>query len=370
VISAEDLDGGAAVRARVADLSARFVTNRPAVIAWVQRYLGAWWPVEAEPATATTAADVTVFAGVDGARFRQVAIAVDALSPDPVSYARTELRLAHHDDGLVAYGADDVAYVVDRSGIGVVGLDPDRVASAGCRLAKEALRGRLARDGWVLLRASATVHDSHGLLAFAPRPVGRTSTALQLARSRGWAVLAHDRVFARVGPTGQVAMLPWPAAVAVGLGLLDCAGWYDTVSAGRAQLHPRTTRFVLDALAAGQRRPVMVGDREYKAQLFPEQIASLLGLAVATSGQATTVLLPTIDSDTTASLQPGGREIGMDDGFEGVREDRYPNVFGVRDAELDTAHADLFHALNTLPRVTVTLGHELEANQSVLADLP
>jgi hypothetical protein len=344
------------------------MTNHPAVAEWVRRYFGSWWHAEFAP-FGPGSADITVLVDVDHTRYEQIAAAVDAVPHETISYARKEMRLARTGGAVTAYSVDGVAYTVADNAIGIAGTDPGPVGSAACRLAREAVRGALARNGWVLLHASAVVRQGRAYLAFGTKGSGKTATALQLAHASGAALLANDRVFARPDADGTVVVLPWPAAGAVGLGLLDAAGWFDTVAAARDDLHSSTTAAVLQALARGHRQPVRDTEREHKAQLYPDQFTSLLGLPLATSGATTTLLFPTIDPHATPTIQPGGREVAVDDTFAGTEEDRYPNVFGLREPESDTAQDTLFRALDSLPRWTITLGHDVKANLAMLGEI-
>jgi Isopentenyl transferase len=356
------------LRVQVANLTAHIVANEPTVTDWAHRYFGSWW--QAEPtAELRNRADVQVYANVDADRYREVTEVVNKFGYETISYARKDLYIAHTGPALVAYSADQVAYTIADGQIVIVGLDAGRVASASCRLAREALRGALARDGWVLLHASAAVDDDRAYLAFGRKAAGKTSTVVQIAQTNGWAVLANDRVFARPSADGDVEVLPWPAAAAIGLGLLDAAGWYSAVADARDKLHSSTTATVLKALAQGSREPLRDAEREHKAQLFPDQITSLLGLPLATNGRVAAVLLPTITPDAVPAVEPGGREVGMDDVFHSDIEDRYPNVFKLREPEPVSARNAVFRALNSLPRATVILGHDIVANAAALTSL-
>ncbi|MFC8096976.1 hypothetical protein [Streptomyces sp. NPDC057363] len=92
-----------------------------------------------------------------------------------------------------------------------------------------------------MLHASAVVQDGRTVLTFGGKGAGKTTTALALASRHGYGLLANDRVFVRPGERGGVDVLPWPSAAAVGLGLLEALGWFETarerLEAGEA-LHP------------------------------------------------------------------------------------------------------------------------------------
>lgn len=359
-----------AVRVQAATRTARIASDDTDIIEWAARYFGSWWRAEWDPSTGErTPVDVRVSARLDPYVTGEISTAVERVPHETISYARTDLHVAFQgEQGLLASGADGVAYSVQDGRIGIAGTNPARVAGAACRLAREAVRGLLALDGWVLLHASAVVREGRAYLAFGSKGAGKTATALQLARATGGALLANDRVFARADADGTVVVLPWPAAGAVGLGLLDAGGWYDNVAVARDGLHDSTTDEVRNALALGHRQAIHGAEREHKAQLYPDQFTTLLGLPLATNGAAFALLFPTIDSAAEPSINQGGREITTDDTFAGKEEDRYPNVFGLRQPEPDDARNAVFRALNLLPRLSVRLGHNVRANTQVLAE--
>ncbi|MFC8374211.1 hypothetical protein ACFUIT_40795 [Streptomyces sp. NPDC057239] len=119
----------------------------------------------------------------------------------------------------------------------MVGRRAEDVATATARLAREVVRGVLLRDGWTVLHASAVVRDGRVILTLGGKGAGKTTTAVALAHRYRLGLLANDRVFVRPAGNGGVDVLPWPAAAAVGLGLLDALGWFDVArgaAGGRA----------------------------------------------------------------------------------------------------------------------------------------
>jgi len=361
----------AAMRIQAAEHRARITSNSPAAVDWLIRYFSAWW--QAEPVCAGAHEDVTVRvdALVDQGCYEHISATVDGLAHTTVTYARQPLRVARQNGALLAHG-EGLAYRVGAEGhITIAVADPglaEHAASAAGRLAREALRGALARDGWVLLHASAAVQDGRAILAFGGKGSGKTSTVLQLGRAYRWAALANDRLFARSGTNGAVELLPWPAAAAIGLGLLDAGGWYDAVAVAAAsgELHSSTSKTALAALRAGARTPPHDGEREAKAQLYPDQFTSLLGLPLATTARAAALVFPAIDLNAAPTIHPGGRELHDDDTFAAATEDRYHNVFALRQPESTAARTAIFDRLHRLPRYTLTLSANLADNTPVL----
>ncbi|WP_338423562.1 hypothetical protein [Streptomyces gobiensis] len=274
------------------------------------------------------------------------------------------------DDGL-AYHHEPATRRLD-----IAGCAAEPVALAAARIARDTARGMLLRSGWTLLHASAVVRDDQTLLAFGSKGAGKTTTALALA-TRGWELLANDRVFIRPDSAGQLNVLPWPAAAAIGLGLLDALGWYDTartrIKAGE-QLHPTQHQRVTDALLAGRRTPLWDknGSRELKSQVFPDQFAAWFGLTLATGGQASTLLFPQIHPGAAPVAVDDQRTLADTDFMTGSTEDRYPDIFGLLKVDgggSSEARTHIAGALAKLPHHSVVLGHDIAANTDFLTRL-
>jgi hypothetical protein len=163
--------------------------------------------------------------------------------------------------------------------------------------------------------------------------------------------------------------MAWPGAAAVGLGLLRDAGWLDAVAAARTDLHSSTSRAVRDAL--GRRRWTVAheGEPEPVAYLFNDQLASLLDVPLGISGHANTVLFTDLESDTAPRVEPARHAVDWNALIDGDLEDPSSEVFGLRGSEPATTRTAVCHTLDTLPRITVTLGHDLVANQTVLTEV-
>jgi hypothetical protein len=358
-----------AVRISVAGLSADITSNDTTVTDWVSRYFGSWWNA-APPADGTAA--VHVSATIDSHHTQHIANQIDRTRHETVQYARKPMRLVHDHGSVLAHDGHVAYHVMPDGPITIAGHDAGRVASAASRLAREALRGRLATVGWVLLHASAVVdHHTRAWVAFGSKAAGKTSTALQLARASRWSILANDRLFARSNQDGDIEVLPWPAAAAIGLGILTAGGWYETIAAARDQLHSSTPDEMLAALAAGVREPMQADGRELKAQLFPDQLTSLLGIPLATTAKIGSVLLPTIDSRAQhATIKPSRRLLTAErNAFHADIEDRYPPIWGLRQNETPRAQAAVFEQINKLSHWALTLTHNIESNEIALATL-
>ncbi|MGH4001483.1 MAG: hypothetical protein ACRDTJ_28935, partial [Pseudonocardiaceae bacterium] len=320
-----------------------------------------------------------IVAEVDPRRLADLAAGVAGSPPEQTMYARASMRVARSDDGSVQAlsPTEELAYrtVPGLGRILIVGANEQPVSTAAARLAREAVRAVLHREGWTLLHASAVVSDGRAVLTFGSKGAGKTTTALLLARHCGWKLLANDRIFVRVDPSG-VQILPWPAAAAIGLGLLDALGLYDLaherVQAGE-QLHPTQDERITAALRAGHRIPLREPDgRELKAQVFPDQLFTWFGLPLATSGHATVLLFPTVAAGTTAARAQQCRSLTEADFFSTTTEDRYPDIFGLALADSvtrDHARAVARERLACLPHYAVTLGHDITANIDVLGKI-
>lgn len=367
-----------ATRINAAEASATVVSHNPAVTAWALRYFGPWWNADDVPPPAGHAAagDPVVVAEVDPSRYTDLAARVTGSPHEKAVYARSPMLVARGDDGSVhaLSPMEKLAYRTE-SGSGeilIVGAHEESVNTAAARMAREAVRAVLHREGWTLLHASAVVRDGRAVLALGSKGAGKTTTALLLARHCGWELVANDRIFVRTGPAG-VQILPWPAAAAIGLGLLEALGLYDLtrdrVRAGE-QLHPTQDERVTAALHAERRTPLRDPDgRELKTQVFPDQLHTWFGLPLTTGGNAAALLFPTVVPGALAARAEQCRSVAEADFFSFKTEDRYPDIFGL--ARTDTATRDRARAtarerLGQLPHYALTLGHDIATNVEVL----
>ncbi|WP_199809434.1 hypothetical protein [Streptomyces sp. NRRL F-5065] len=191
---------------------------------------------------------------------------------------------------------------------------------------------------------------------------------------RGWQLLANDRVLVR--PTGDrdVEVVPWPAAAALGLGLMESLGWFEIsrehLRAG-GSFHPTQHEAVTEALLAGDHTPLWENaKRERKAQVFPDQFPVLFGVPLATSGRVAGLLFPQVDADAVPDITDGVRTLAEADFMSGAMEDRYPDVFGqaqgVDGGGRESARAEVAARLAGLPHRTVRLSHDVPASAAVL----
>ncbi|MFG3207950.1 hypothetical protein [Streptomyces sp. NPDC048192] len=368
-----------ATRLQAADASVTVLSNTPFVTNWARRYFGSWWNAFEVPASGVCAGPL-VTADIDDKTYDHLHTLVTSCPHDEVTYAKARLLLARDSTGTITGVSPDegLAYRSEQLGghVTIAGRTAEPLALAAARIAREMIRAALLRDGWTLLHASAVVRDDQAVLAFGSKGAGKTTTALLLA-SRGAQLLANDRVFVKV-VGGELRVLPWPSAAAVGLGLLDALGLYDVVrerlQAGE-QLHPTQHQDVTDALLAGRREPLWEpgGKREKKVQVFPDQFSSWFGMELATGGRAATLLFPRIDSSAVPAVVEGDRSLGEDDFMSGATEDRYPDHFGlapgINGGGDDVARATITDRLAALRHHQVVLGHDVKANADFLAKL-
>jgi hypothetical protein len=368
-----------AIRLQVADAAVTVTSTSRIVTDWTHRYLGTWWT--GTDATLDGAhATPNISAEVDAQRYMDVALDVTGGLHENLTYANALTLLAHDKQAgvITAVSPDEaLAYRADVAAerLTIYGTNVEPVATATARLAREAMRGVLLRDGWSVLHASAVALDGQVVLTFGPKGAGKTTSAVALAALQGWELLANDRVFVRVNDDGGVDVLPWPSAAALGLGLLDALGWFEIIQerlAGGELLHPTQDQRVTDALIDGRREPLWNGKRELKAQIFPDQFPGWFDLELAKGGQAAALLFPSVQPGATARLVDGGRTLGDGDFMSGKTEDRYPDIFEL--ARVDgggTAEARqrVTKLLAGLPRYAAVLGHDLAANADCLAKL-
>ncbi|WP_149184037.1 hypothetical protein [Streptomyces sp. TRM49041] len=359
-----------ASRVATADRHVTVISHTPAITVWSQRYFGAWW--NATRVTAPYTGPV-VYADVAPGEARHAVRCVRDSPHDTCTYAGSEMLYRRDHQGVIAVQPDHglaYRYDPDTRRLRITGSDDTRVAMAAARLARELVRASLLADGWVILHASAAVKTGGAVLTLGDKGAGKTTTALLLARA-GYRLLANDRVFARV-EDGEVRVLPWPAAAAIGLGLLDALGLYDDVRArvlAGEGLHPTQHPRVTQALLGGHRRPLRQDNgKELKPQFFPDQLTAWLGMRLATEAHAAMVLFPRIDPDGTPSSDGPGRGLAGSDLFTAATEDRYPDVFGLTTAASRTSRQGLAAALAALPSRSITLGHDTKAGTEFLAE--
>lgn len=281
-----------ATRLGAATAAVNVLSNRPEVTDWALRYFGPWWN-----ATFVAAAEVfteaVVLADVNETAYEETTLLVrDGRSTEAVDYAKNHILVARDGEDIIATSPDEgIAYRCTPSSgrLALAGTDPLPLAPAAARLARESIRGQLLRAGWAVLHASAVVceDDLATVLTFGDKGAGKTTTALLLA-THGWQLLANDRVLVRpVGERG-VAVLPWPSAAALGLGLLHALGW-DAIARGHLRaggnFHPTQHASVTAALLAGSHAPLWDGKgKERKVQVFPDQFPALFDVPLAPEG--------------------------------------------------------------------------------------
>ncbi|MEU5060080.1 MULTISPECIES: hypothetical protein [unclassified Streptomyces] len=365
-----------AIRLHAANRTLTLASNTPAVTDYNRRYFGSWWKAFEVPASSVRTGPLLV-ADVNEDEYAGLRALVEMCSHDKASYARAETLVAADTTGTITAVSPtpQLAYQhhTTTGHLSIRGADDEQVALASARIARDALRGMLLADGWTLLHASAAVCDGQTVLTFGSKGAGKTTTALALA-TRGWQLLANDRIFVRPNPHGTLDVLPWPSAAAIGLGLLDALGWFDMartrVQAGES-LHPTQHPDVTQALLDGRRTPLWEPDgrREMKVQVFPDQFASWFGLDLATEGSAAMVLFPEIDPTAAPAVTDRVRSLGDEDFMHGATEDRYPDILGLAPTRSGNDHARQAVAahLAELPHHSVRLGHDLAANADFLA---
>ncbi|ORT54207.1 hypothetical protein [Streptomyces sp. CB03238] len=348
------------------------VSRSEPVTDWAVRYFGAWWS-----ASRVDAADVpgpVVVADVDPDVVTSLTDRVTSGQHTEAVYANDRMLCAADTDGTVEAVQPDagLAYRWEPSQrrLTIAGTDTTAVATAAARLGREVLRGQLLGDGWQILHASAvTDPDGRAVLTLGDKGAGKTTVGFLLARA-GWHLLANDRVFVRV-EDGAVRVLPWPAAAAIGFGLLDAMGLYDVVRdrllAGE-QMHPTQHQRVTDALLANDREPLWKpSGKELKPQFFPDQLDTWLGMKLATEGRAGALLFPRITPGAAPVLSDDRRGVQEGDFFSATTEDRYPDVF--RLLPVGGPSQRLADSLAALPHQSLILGHDTASNTALLKEV-
>ncbi|MFI5986861.1 hypothetical protein ACIBEA_39115 [Streptomyces sp. NPDC051555] len=368
-----------ATRITADQASVHVLSNDPAVTSWSTRYFGPWWTA-ADTDPTTLCAGTVIAANVDLDAYQRLEDHVRNHPHTSSQYAKADTLIATADDGTITAVSptEQLAYLSDPSTgrVKVAGPDALQVSLATARIARDAVRGQLLRAGWTVLHASAVVRDGQTLLSFGDKGSGKTTTALILAAREGWELLANDRVFARADAAGNVRILPWPSAAAIGLGLLSSLGLYEKVSAHLAAgeaLHPTQDDRVTAALHDGDLTPLWDRGRELKAQVFPDQFAAWFDLTLATEGAATALLFPQIVAGTEPTAHRTSRTLEGADFMQGATEDRYPDILGlahgVTIGGTTTARDSVQELLGQLPHHGFTLSHDPAQSAAFLAKL-
>lgn len=359
-------------------------SNTPSVTDWAARYFSPYW--SAVPAADTYGPVVTV-TDDDHRTATTVSHSHQAV------FAREHIGYTRYPDGTVTahtmsdpvltYHFNPVEHHLEitcREDLttGALPGRPTRLATAATRFAREMMRAQLITDGWVLLHAAAVTFPSgNTLLALGDSGAGKTTTALTLA-ANGAALLANDCCFARPNPDGTLGLLPWPAAAAVGLGLLKALSFStpvgDRLRSGEPP-HPTQDQRVTDALITGSITPLASqSGRELKAHLWPEQLTRWLGLSLATTGIADTIFLPHITPAASAPARTDNSHSPQVTTavFVTSSKERYPDLFGFFDGSnsgTPSARTAVLEHLNRLPRHAIHLSHDHTANTELLTAL-
>jgi hypothetical protein len=341
---------------------------------WVAGYVEPWW--SAVPAERGTD-DPVVTATPTG--FMELAAEVDTTRWQEVGYPRLATRFALGRKGTVVAVTPKARvgyrYSPATGHMDVCAEQPQVLARAAVRMARELVRAQLVAEGWVLLHASAAVWPGgQAVLALGGRGAGKSTVAFTLAAA-GAGLLGNDRVFARPAPGGGVKLAPWPSGAAVGLGLLGALGWTsvarERLDAG-AQPHPAQDARVTAAILAEQTTPVFEGSRELKAHLRPDELTGWFGLAGAATGRVSVAVFPII----RAGVRPGRDDarcpavVSESDFMTGPTEDSYPDIFGLTggmSAGTAQARAEVADRLTQLPAHALILGHDTDENAAYLA---
>ncbi|MFI0242545.1 hypothetical protein [Streptomyces sp. NPDC016845] len=353
------------------------ISTSDTVTDYTRRSFNPWWKAFEVPA-ATAWTGPLISADIDASTYTDLRTLVESCPHQHTTYADAKTLVAHDSTGTITAVSPEpqLAYQhYKRSNYLILyGTRDDQVALAAARIARDALSGTLAADGWTQLRASAAVRDGQCVLTLSPQAAGRTTTALALA-TRGWQLLATDRVLVRPAPRGTLDVLPWPSPAAIGLDVLDALGWSDVIRMHlqeRDRPHPAQHPDVAQALRPYGRGTFQGDDDGHsgqKAQVLPEQFRSRFGLDLATAGRASTLLFPYVDPAAQPAALDRHCVVVIDDFLPGATEHRDPDLLGL--APTDTVSDHTRQAVTTclarLPHHSIRLGRDLTATADFLA---
>ncbi|MBX7551174.1 hypothetical protein K1Y78_24795 [Streptomyces sp. tea 10] len=368
-----------ATRLRAAEAAVTVLSADKEVTDWSTRYFGSWWNA-ANVKSESVCEGPLVIAVVDEDAYGVTSLAVTRSPHTSTTYAKAQTLVACDDASGVISAVSPGELLGYRSEpasgkLTVYGCDTETVATATARLAREMVRGVLLRAGWSVLHASAVVRDGRVALTFGRKGAGKTTTAVALATRHGWRLLANDRVFVRPNDRDAVDVLAWPSAAAIGLGLLDALGWFETVRErlhGGETLHPTQDPRVTQALLAGSRTPLWENGKELKVQVFPDQFGRWFSVPLAAGGEAAALLFPHVLAGGVPAEKGAARGLDESDFMSGATEDRYPDIFDLTRVDgggSEESRREVAHRLAALPHHSMVLGHDVTANADFLAKL-
>lgn len=348
-------------------------SDTPAITDWISQYFGGWWTVQTISSAAGTS-DPVLHCQVDPDHFAANQHSLSTRAHRVIEFARNPLYVTDNADHTVVAvnPTEQVLYHTDtsRTRLTITAAGPLGLCLAAARITRELIRTQLEADGWAIMHASAAVSDNNATLALGPKGAGKTTTALLLT-TQGQQLLANDRVF--LHPT-TLAVLPWPAAAALGLGLLHAHGFLDGVRArltAGQHLHPTVDPAVTTAILNGHITPLRDHrGRELKTQLFPHQLTDWLGLQLARSANVTALIFPRLDPDGEPRLDPTPRTLTTDDFFDPNHDDRYPDFLQLTRIAPEHRNGIWAHtrdALATVPHHSVVLTHDATRSRQLLA---
>ncbi len=354
------------------DATITVTATTPAVTDWLTRYLGSWWAVRELTATDPAPA-ARLVCHLDPPAYRVARDLVHGWRV--VEFARRPVHVAHL--GAAVHAADpaeQVAYRAEDGGrrVTLVAVGTSGLCLAAARLARELIRVQLEAAGWAILHASAVARNGSAVLALGPKAAGKTTTALLLTRGGGQ-LLANDRVFCH---PATLALLPWPSAAALGIGLLHAHGLLTGVRgrlAAGQQLHPTVDPAVRAAVRVGRTGP-LVDDtgKELKPQFFPDQLTDWFGLPLVRHAHATQLLFPRLDPTGVPALEHTTPALTDADFFDADTDDRYPDFLQlttISPAQRRRIWALTVERTATLPAHRLLLTHDTAASRALLHHL-
>lgn len=334
-------------------------SNCEDILVSVDQYLGAWWEVS------TLRSDRSVEVLFDPAHCLR--LRAEDRYGSPISYAKRDLFVQRGDSVIEAWSPqEDALYRHDRSSglVSIIGGNKAELELIAARVVRDVMRSALMSQGWIVVHASIPVLAGDALVVFGGKGAGKTTTALSLARAEGWQLLANDRAFVRLRD-GVLDILPWPAAAAVGLGLLKVLGVSEKLTELAREgheFHPTQHSTVTEAILTNRWKPLFAEDgRELKVQFSPHQLRDWLGVSLATEARAQVRLHPKIELENSSQLLRSDREVGTKDVFD-ADDERYPDFLGFRsvlDPIVTMQAKKTLDGLNALPSFDLVVGAAL-----------
>ena len=323
----------------VAGFRAVLATPHPQITAWADDYLADSWHT-----SPGGAGETEVYAQIEEGEYERLLRWTEQVGTCTVTFLRRPGYAATQaGTRYVSCRCHRAVYARDDTGVlGVLCPDARSAQFAALRVLRDALTAKLEEVGWVQFHGASVEREGRTILVLGDKGAGKTTCSLGLVASGAWRLLANDRVMVR-GEPGGTALLPWPAPVNVGFGLLSAMSWLGEIQRRYqrgVEQPPNQPPEVTAALRNGRSEPIHTRGQELKCELMPYQLRDWFHVSMATRGNLDLVLFPRIDLvlDRSSELEPPLRRVSSRDLMPAPGQPNlFPDFLGLRSAEATRA---------------------------------